>query len=94
MVRNHYFAHGDFVGRIRRTGYRGRLLGENIAWGSLEYSTPAAIVSLWMHSPEHRANILRRRFTQIGIGVALGAPERDVGQAATYTTDFGRPAAR
>jgi uncharacterized protein YkwD len=92
MVRNHYFGHGDFAGRIRRAGYRGFTLGENIAWGSLPYSTPESIVRLWMHSPGHRANILRPQFTEIGIGIAAGAPERGVSDAATYTTDFGTPA--
>jgi uncharacterized protein YkwD len=43
-----------------------------------------------MHSPGHRADILRRTFTEIGIGVVLGLPEGDPGRdGATYTTDFG-----
>ena len=92
MVHHHYFDHGDFVGRIRRAGYSGFTLGENIAWGSLQYSTPRSIVNMWMHSAGHRANILRAKFTQIGIGIAPGAPERGVSDAATYTTDFGKPA--
>ncbi len=53
---------------------------------------PRAIVKLWMNSPRHRADILRPAFTEIGIGVALGAPQIPHGErasAATYTTDFG-----
>jgi uncharacterized protein YkwD len=92
MVRHKYFDHGDFAGRIHRAGYHGYTLGENIAWGSLQYSTPESIVDMWMHSPGHRANILRSRFRDIGIGIANGAPESGVGSAATYTTDFGKPA--
>jgi uncharacterized protein YkwD len=92
MVHHKYFDHGDFAGRIHRAGYHGFTLGENIAWGSLRYSTPASIVNLWMHSPGHRANILRPQFRDIGIGIANGAPEGGVGGAATYTTDFGKPA--
>lgn len=38
--------------------------GENIAFG---YETPRALVSGWMHSAGHRANILNRRFTRIGV---------------------------
>jgi uncharacterized protein YkwD len=38
--------------------------GENIAEG---YETPRALVSAWMHSAEHRANILSRHFNRIGI---------------------------
>jgi uncharacterized protein YkwD len=38
--------------------------GENIAFG---YETPRALVSAWMHSPGHRANILSRHFHRIGV---------------------------
>ena len=45
-----------------------------------------------MRSPGHRADILRPTFTEIGVGIALGAPELPQGAqqvSATYTTDFG-----
>jgi uncharacterized protein YkwD len=98
MVRRNYFSHdslsgASFVDRIRRTGYLGGprawVVGENLAWGSGTLSSPAAIVRAWMKSPGHRANILQRRFREIGIGLSLGAPERPEGPAATYATDFG-----
>jgi uncharacterized protein YkwD len=38
--------------------------GENIAYG---YDTPKALVSAWMHSKGHRANILNRHFHRIGV---------------------------
>ena len=38
--------------------------GENIAYG---YETPRALVSAWLHSPGHRANILSRHFHRIGV---------------------------
>jgi uncharacterized protein YkwD len=93
MVKHRYFEHGDFVGRIRKSGYlRGATaygLGENIAWGGGPFSTPKSIVNMWMHSPGHRANILNSRFREIGIGIARGAPQAGQHDAATYTTDFG-----
>src|SRR3954451_9263391 len=53
MARRNYFDHGDFVGRIKAARYlrgaRGYTLGENIAWGSWDYATPANIVDGWMH---------------------------------------------
>ncbi len=65
-------------------------LGENIAWGTGELATPAQTMKGWMESPGHRRNILNRRFRHVGIGIALGAPVDEQGQAAaTYTTDFG-----
>ncbi|TMK66905.1 MAG: CAP domain-containing protein [Actinobacteria bacterium] len=93
MVRNHYFAHGDFVGRIRAAGYLSGagswFVGENIAWGSGSYGTPAGIVRIWMDSPPHRHNILSSGFRQIGIGIARGTPRAGLSDGATYTTDFG-----
>ncbi|HEX4733637.1 MAG TPA: CAP domain-containing protein [Thermoleophilaceae bacterium] len=100
MVQRNYFEHttpdGRTVGdRLLALGYaRGTTAssGENIAYGYARESTPAAIVALWMESPGHRADILRRSFTEIGIGIAAGAPVlpgAKQSDSATYTTDFG-----
>jgi uncharacterized protein YkwD len=99
MVTAQFFDHvspsgADMVDRILRTGYarnRGWSLGENIAWGTGELATATEIERSWMHSPEHKANILRRQFREIGIGIAIGAPVDDAGgmDGATYTADFG-----
>lgn len=96
MVRHRYFSHVSRNGRspfdrIRSTHYVPRRaswwLGENIGWGSGSLAQPIAMVRAWMHSPEHRANILSRHFRDIGIGIVPGAPVG--GGGATYTTDFG-----
>jgi len=44
-----------------------------------------------MNSAGHKHNILTGRFTEVGIGIAPGAPvDLPEGMnAATYTTDFG-----
>lgn len=93
MTARNFFEHGDFVGRIRSARYlrgaRGWTVGENIAWGSWDYATPKSIVRGWMNSSGHRANILNRRFREIGIGVSRGAPVGGQQRAATYATDFG-----
>jgi uncharacterized protein YkwD len=93
MVREGFFAHvspeGSTLGqRARAAGYRSGTLGETIAWGSGELSTPAAIVDAWMHSPPHRAVLMSGAFRRIGLGVASGAPTHVPG-AATVTADFG-----
>jgi putative cell wall-binding protein len=41
--------------------------GENIAYG---YTSASAVVSGWINSPGHRANILDSRYTHIGVGHA------------------------
>jgi uncharacterized protein YkwD len=97
MVAQGYFSHDSRSGtgmtdRILDTGYargRGWSLGENIAWGMGSRATAAEIHRSWMESPGHRANILRREFREIGIGIALGAPVENGRDGATYTADFG-----
>ena len=41
-----------------------------------------------MRSPAHRANLLRKAYREIGVGVVLGVPGSDAA-GATYTVDFG-----
>ena len=47
--------------------------GENVAVG---YPDGRAVMTGWMNSPGHRANILNSAFTHIGIGVARAADGR------------------
>ena len=95
MALTGYFAHGSPISRMRAAGYisraRGYEVGENIAWGTRWLATPRAIVSGWMHSPGHRANILDARFRDTAIGVSPNMPRAlSQGQAgAMYTQDFG-----
>ena len=70
-----YFSHtsptyGSPFDMMSKFGISYRTAGENIAMG---YSTPQAVVTGWMNSSGHRANILNGSFTQIGVGyVASG----------------------
>ncbi len=100
MVSRNYFSHTTPTGeafdtRILASGYvspsQGYELGENIDCATSYLATPAATVSAWMNSPEHRENILNGEYRDSGIGVAAAAPESfSGGQAgATYTQDFG-----
>ncbi|MFE6337925.1 CAP domain-containing protein [Streptomyces sp. NPDC057798] len=65
--------------RAAAAGSRRRSIGENIACGQ---RSPAEVVQGWMNSPGHRANILKRDFTHIGVGFAGG------GEAGTYWTQL------
>src|SRR5262249_52419968 len=51
-------------------GYNFRYLGENIAYG---FGTAQGVMTAWMNSPGHRANILDPNYTEIGIAVAYAA---------------------
>ncbi len=100
MSGDDYFEHtgpgGTVLERLEAAGYiaGGTLdyeIGENIAWGSMQDATPAAIVAAWMASPGHRANILNPDFRDTGIGISPSLP-RSLGlgeSGAMYTQDFG-----
>jgi uncharacterized protein YkwD len=93
MARRNFFEHGDFLRRIKAVNYlngaRSWTVGENIAWGTGKYSTPAGIVKMWMNSSGHRHNILSSSFREIGVGIARGAPVAGTSGGGTYVTDFG-----
>ena len=93
MLRYNFFRHDDVFGqspadRVARFGRRGvfRWVGENIAVG---YWSARDVCHAWMASHEHRANILSRHFTMIGVGYARA------GDGRTYfVQDFGSHQAR
>ena len=101
MVSDDYFAHVAPSGltpveRVLATGYVpssevGYTLGENIAWGTLQLSTPSAIVAAWIASPEHLANILYAPYRDTAVGVVAAAPA-SLGEGqpgAVYSQEFG-----
>jgi uncharacterized protein YkwD len=97
MVRDGFFEHttpegATMVDRILRARYvrgnEGWALGENLAWGTGALGTPRGALEAWMSSPGHRANILKRSYRELGVGVVLGVPVSDAA-GATYTVDFG-----
>ncbi len=51
--------------RIDQSGYQWSTAGENVAAG---FATPAEVMTAWMNSDVHRANILEPGYTEIGIG--------------------------
>ena len=56
--------------RLAAQGYRFAAAAENAAGG---YRDAAAVTASWMHSPDHRRNILTPPLREIGVGVAKGA---------------------
>ena len=65
----------------------GWAIGENLAWGTGKLATPREVMRAWMESPGHRANVVKRAYREIGIGVVARTPS--AGPGATYTADFG-----
>ena len=100
MARDGYFSHSSASGaafwrRILRfygkSGYRYWSVGENLAWAAPDLS-PARTVTLWLHSPAHRANLLAPRWREIGLAAVHVTSGRGVyaGYSPTIVTaDFG-----
>ncbi len=78
MLTRSYFAHidpdGNYVWpRIQAAGYTPyQTLGENLA---MDFTKAADVVSAWMNSPTHRANIVNAKFKDQGMGSIAGAYE-------------------
>jgi len=90
MVANNYWAHfrpsdgktpWDF---ITEAGYNYKVAGENLAKG---FRTPGGITNAWMNSPEHRANLLSAKYTDVGFASIYGVID---GQTVLLTVqEFG-----
>jgi uncharacterized protein YkwD len=85
MAQTRTFSHvgrngSTFVTRIRAAGYASPL-SENIAWG---YRSGADVVTAWMRSPGHRANILNCKAKAVAVAAVYSA-----NGTPYYTQDFG-----
>lgn len=73
-----YFSHtsptyGTPFNMLKKFGVSYTAAGENIAAGQ---TTPAAVVKSWMNSSGHKANILSKKYTHIGVGYVSGGDYR------------------
>jgi uncharacterized protein YkwD len=91
MLHGNYFAHpsrngGSFATRIHRFT-RARAVGETLAWAAhCGRHAGRRIVSMWMHSPPHRAILLSPVFHRVGIGRREGS--LGGGRVCVVTADF------
>jgi uncharacterized protein YkwD len=90
MADKNYFSHDSLDGRsmvdrINATGYSWSTIGENIAAG---YGNVQDVVSGWMASDGHCANLMNPLFTEFGLACA----RNDASSYRIYwTQDLGRP---
>jgi uncharacterized protein YkwD len=88
MATHNYFNHTSQDGRtpfqrMAAAGYQFSIAAENIAAGQ---RTPADVMTGWMNSAAHRANILNCSLKQIGVGYGVGGS-----YGMYWTQDFGTP---
>ena len=93
MATKSYFAHNSPEGKnpwywFEQAGYEFSYAGENLA---VNFDDSLDVNKAWMKSPGHRANIMNKNFTEIGIATAEGMYE---GRRTVFVVQlFGRPAA-
>ena len=91
MALKNYFAHTSPEGLspwywFDKAGYNFAYAGENLA---IDFSESANVNAAWMNSPGHRANILNKNFTEIGIATAKGYYQ---GRETIFVVQlFGKP---
>ncbi len=92
MLVRGYFSHNTPDGKtpwsfIQAAGYSYLSAGENLA---VNFTEAENVEAAWMNSPGHKANILNKTFSEIGIGIAQGEFQ---GHAAIFVVQmFGDPA--
>lgn len=74
MFSEGYWAHTSPSGKepwdfIKSAGYIYKIAGENLA---RDFDSTSPMMSAWMNSPTHRANIMNPRYQEIGIAVVDG----------------------
>src|SRR3989344_7522607 len=74
MLASAYFAHISPSGVtpwfwMKKTGYEYTVAGENLA---IDFGEAEDVVSAWLHSPSHKANLLNKEYTETGIAVVSG----------------------
>jgi uncharacterized protein YkwD len=90
MADNNYFSHDSRDGRkmadrINASGYTWSTIGENIAAGQ---DSVQAVVSDWMSSEGHCANLMNPRFTEFALACARSNASR---YGIYWTQNLGRP---
>ena len=71
--------------RITRSGYRWSEVGENLASGVM---TAEEVVTGWLGSPEHCANLMDPLYRQLGIGYAVNPHDQ---RGVYWAMEFGTP---
>jgi len=94
MAAKDYWAHVSPSGEqpwdfISQSGYSYRGAGENLAYG---FSSLDDVITGWMNSASHRANMLNSAFYDVGFAVLAVDNFRNSGPATLVVAEYGIPA--
>jgi len=94
MARRNYWSHVTPDGKqpwnfIETSGYQYEAAGENLAYG---FGSSDQVMTAWMHSAEHRANILDGDYQDVGFATANVANYQGTGPETIVVAMYGEPA--
>lgn len=81
----------DPSAQVRAAGYRFALFGENLYAGPWGRVSPREVVSAWLRSPSHRANLLSPAYRELGVAPARAAGLLGSGESVLWTAAFATP---
>lgn len=95
MASLNYWSHDTPSGQppwvfITAAGYNYSIAGENLAYG---FNSSQDVITAWMGSTEHRANILNKQYTNVGFGIVNAANYQNSGPETIIVAEYGAPAA-
>lgn len=93
MAARDYWSHTTPEGKtpwnfVKNSGYAYQVAGENLAYGFLDSQ---GVVTGWMNSAEHRANLLNEDFEEVGFGIATSENYQGKGRSTIVVAMYGTP---
>ncbi|HUF01066.1 MAG TPA: CAP domain-containing protein [Gaiellaceae bacterium] len=76
---------------VNASGYRYATFGENLFAGTWSRVSAREVVSAWLQSPPHRANVLSRQFRHVGVAPVRAPGLFDGKDAVVWTATFASP---
>jgi len=81
----------DVTAAVRAAGYEFGVFGENLFVGTWGRISAHDVVSAWLHSPPHRANVLGPHYRHLGAAPTRASGLIDGSDAVVWTATFASP---
>lgn len=93
MAKRNYWSHVTPDGKqpwsfVETNGYQYQAAGENLAYG---FGSSDQVMTAWMHSPEHRANVLNPNYQDVGFATADIPDYQGTGPQTVIVAMYGEP---